>query len=114
MKNNKTFRYVLKKGEYCSKKYITVHMSKDINKHNKHYNHLGICVSKTNGNSVKRNKLKRWVREAYKVEELDLKHGYNIIVLIKKNVKVEDLNYFAVLDELKICFRRLNLYEKSC
>ena len=80
LKKNRIFRYVLKKGKYSkSGKYLTLHYTK--NKGNSSLNFFGVCVSKKNGNSVCRNKLKRWAREAYKLEEYKLRRGVNIIFL---------------------------------
>ncbi len=114
MKENKKFKYVLNKGFYSSKKYITVHAIKiNRNSNFKKINYLGICVSKKNGISVHRNKMKRWAREAYKQEEINLKKGYNIIILYKKYVKLDMIDFNIIYKQLKECFGELDLYEKS-
>lgn len=109
LKSNRVFKYVLKKGKFSPKKHISVHVSK--NKIN-NINNLGICVSKKNGNSVQRNKLKRWVREAYKIEEYTLKKGYNIVVIVKRDTTVENSDFFVIKNELSKCFEDLDIYEK--
>ena len=43
-------------------------------------NRLGLSVGKKTGNAVKRNKVKRLIREAYKIVEPSLKQGYDIVV----------------------------------
>lgn len=113
IKKNGTFKYILNNGRFKSLKYISVHYN--INKVKMYFNcnFLGICISKKNGNSVCRNKMKRWVREVYKEEENKLKKGLNIVVLYKKTTRIDDINFSTIKDEMVKCFRELDLYEKS-
>ncbi|MCX8075124.1 MAG: ribonuclease P protein component [Clostridia bacterium] len=106
IKKRGTFKYILKKGKYFKGLYIVVYISKSGSN-----NHLGICVTKKHGISVNRNKMKRWVREVYKNEEDKLKRGYNIIVMYKKGVTINDLDYFKIYEDIKKCFKGLDLYE---
>lgn len=111
IKKNNVFKYVFKKGNYAKGNSIIVHISKT--KINNNNNFFAVCVSKKNGNSVKRNKLKRWAREVYKIEEEKLKRNYNIIVVYKKSIKFEDINYKSVKEDIIKCFEELKLYEKD-
>lgn len=113
IKKNSIFRYILRNGKFYKGNCIVVHISdKKVLKNQKtDTNYLGICVSKKNGNSVCRNKLKRWVREIYKNEESKLKKNYSIVVLFKKNYLFENINYSQVLTDIKNCFKELDLYE---
>lgn len=113
IKKNGTFKYILNNGKFKSVKYISVHYNRNKIKVHPNYNFLGICISKKNGNSVCRNKMKRWVREVYKEEENKLKKGLNIVVLYKKTTKISDINFYIVKDEMIKCFRELDLYEKN-
>ena len=110
LKNNNVFRYVLKKGKYSKNgKYITVHFLST--KKNDNKNVFGVCVSKKNGNSVVRNKLKRWAREAYKIEEVKLKRGINLVILYKKFVNIEVTNFSLIYDDFCACLKELGLYD---
>lgn len=113
IKKNNVFRYILKNGRYAKGKYLVVHISnrKIIKDQLDNTNYLGICVSKKNGNSVNRNKLKRWVREIYKNKEVHLKKNYSIIVLFKKSSYFNDVDYKKILEDINKCFKELNLYE---
>lgn len=108
LKEKYSFKYMLKKSKYISSEYITVYYLK--NKNNKEKNFLGICVSKKHGNSVTRNKLKRWVREAYKELETNICKGYKIIVLYKKNINVGNINFHSLKKELYNCLKETELY----
>lgn len=107
IKGNHIISYVLKKGKYAKSPYLTIYITETRNKPGKNY--IAICVTKKHGNSVHRNKLKRWVRESYKNQEDNLKKGYNIVVLYKKGVTILDLDYHKVNENIKNCFQKLGL-----
>lgn len=98
LKGQYRFKLTLKRGQYFSNKNITIYVLK--NKKCDSSNFLGICVSKKHGNSVVRNRLKRWVREAYKEIEDSVEVGNNIIVLFKKNINVDEIDFHLVKKEL--------------
>jgi ribonuclease P protein component len=109
IKKGKTFKYILRKGSYNSGKYLITHVCKT--KYDNNVNFFGVCVSKKNGNSVERNKLKRWVREVYKNEESALKKNYSIVILFKKTCYFKNVNFSKIVDDIQNCFRELDLYE---
>ena len=111
IKKNKQFKYILKNSEYAKGKYLVVHIIKNENKKYSDKNFLGICISKKNGNSVMRNKMKRWVREVYKNEEYSLKKGYQIVIIYKKKSLFEYLDYQKVKIDIIKGFKELKLYE---
>jgi len=49
----------------------------------KQVNRLGLTVSKKIGNAVKRNLVRRWIYEAFRLYEPQLKTGYNIVIVAK-------------------------------
>ena len=46
-------------------------------------NRLGLTVCKKIGNAVKRNLVRRWIYEAFRLYEPGLKTGYNIVIVAK-------------------------------
>ncbi len=76
------------------------------NKLNK--NRLGVVASKKVGNAVCRNKIKRLFRENFRLQNNNLKQGYDIIFIAKKNAgnNFKDLNLSMIKkDSLKILKR---------
>ena len=57
-------------------------------------NRLGISVSKKVGNSVVRHRTTRLIRECYRLHQINLKAGYDIVVVARVNVK--GCNYWDV------------------
>lgn len=46
---------------------------------------IGIAISKKVGKAVKRNRLKRLIRESYQLQRNELLQGYNFVFLWNKN-----------------------------
>lgn len=107
LKGSINFKRVLKQGKYASAKNITIYIKK-INSL-EDANLLGICVSKKHGNSVVRNKLKRWARESYYTLEESVEKNYSIVVLFKKGIDVDKLSFNVVKDEMRDLFIKIDL-----
>lgn len=107
LKGSVNFKRVLRQGKYASSKNLAVYVK--LNNSLEEENRLGICVSKKHGNSVVRNKLKRWVREVYKNLEKDILKGYNIVVLYRKDIDINSLSFNVLKDEIKDLFIKNDL-----
>ena len=111
LKGRYLFKLLFRKGKYSSMEHITIYILKnntDINK-----NFLGICVSKKHGNSVIRNKLKRWAKESYKELEESIVPGYYIIILYRKNIEIDKINFYKVKEEIKESVKELEIYKNE-
>ncbi len=105
LKKNYEFKNVLTKGKFYKENTITVY----IQKNNIKSNVIGIAVSKKIGNAVKRNKLKRLIRESYRLMKNELKQGYNIVFVWNKNMSFNNANYFTVNKDMKKIFEKARL-----
>ncbi len=81
LKENHLFARSYRKGRCFSGKYIALYILKNYEKDQKK---LGITVSKSRGNAVKRNRIKRIIREAYRVFHPFVKEGYIIVIVARQ------------------------------
>jgi ribonuclease P protein component len=59
---------------------------------------LGITVSRKTGNSVARNKVKRFIREYFRLHKACFPQGYDILIAAKQGAR--HLDYWKVKEEL--------------
>lgn len=109
LKKNYEFKNVLKKGKYFVKKHIIVY----INKNNLNKNFIGIAVNTKLCNAVKRNKIKRLIRESFYLEQKKMDKGYNIVFLWNKKEPVENLDFNIIHREIAKIFEEAGIIEKD-
>ena len=51
------------------------------------YSRLGVSIGKSHGNAVKRNRLKRLIREVFQQCQEQIPNNFDYLVMIKKTVK---------------------------
>ena len=89
LKSNLNFRKVYKNGKSRANKYLVMCVLKntemdDVPKRNR----LGISVSKKVGNSVVRHRVKRLIKESYRLNEEMFNSGLDIVVIARDSAKV--------------------------
>lgn len=100
LKSNRDFRMTYDKGKSFANKYLVIFFRKNGFDNNR----IGVAVTKKLGNSVVRNKIRRRIRESYRLNNYKLKQGYDIIFLSRvgaKEVGYKELDS-AVLHLLKL------------
>lgn len=105
LKKNYEFKIVLTKGRF----YIGKQLKILILKNGKNFKTLGIAVSTKNGKAFQRNKAKRLIREAYKNLEEKIINGYSIVVLLKKDIDINDMKYIDIINEMENTFKKANI-----
>lgn len=105
LKKNYEFKYVLDKGKRYGGRYIYIYMKRNNLKENK----LGIAVSSKITNSVNRNKIKRLIRENYRLIEDKLETGNSFVILWKKSRNVKEANFFNIKEDMSRFIKRAEL-----
>jgi len=109
IKKNYEFRKNLSKGDYFSGKYIEAFVKNN----NENLNFLGIAVGVKIAKAVKRNNIKRLIRESYYFLEKDIKVGYNIVFLWKKKADVKDANFKNIEKDMKNILIKAKIIEEN-
>lgn len=104
LKKNYEFKNVLDKGKFYRGKYITFYITKN----KKEKNIIGIAISKKIGKATKRNRLKRLIRESYRLQKEKLNKGYNFVFLWNKN-QMQDCKCNEVQEDMKKLFQRAGI-----
>ncbi len=109
MKNTKILKknYEFKKVLNCGKCYSGKQVEAFIMKNNQQFNMLGIAVSKKSGKSVYRNRVKRLIREGYRLLENKLKVGNSIVILWKKREDPKKANIKIISEDIIKIFEKL-------
>ena len=105
LKKNYEFRNVLTKGKYYSGKNIEAF----IKDNNKNCNFLGLAISVKTAKAVKRNKIKRLIRENYKILEPQIKNGKSIVFLWKKKADVKNATFDNIKSDMNSIFEKANM-----
>ena len=90
LKNNRDFQNVYKNGESFANKYLVMYVLEN----GTGCNRLGISVSKKVGNSVVRHRVKRLIKESYRLHEGIFNSGLDIVVIARQGAAT--VGYFEV------------------
>lgn len=73
------------------------------------YNRTGFLASKKVGNSVKRNRARRLMKESYRTIKNDLPQGYDFIIIARNTIS--ERKCADVEKSLKSAFRKAGVYK---
>jgi ribonuclease P protein component len=107
IKLNKEFRRLYYKGKTLSSPFIVLYYSLQKNLGDK--NTLGITVSTKVGKAVKRNQIRRWIKESYRAYEPNLRTGFTMVILARKRAG-EDANFWDIKQSLGRMFKKAGLF----
>lgn len=112
LRKNNEFKLVYRRGRSLANNLLVLYIYN--NKKNKTedklpYNKVGISVSKKVGNSVVRSRSKRLITESYRLNEKDIKKGYDFVFVARSAIK--DKSFFDVEESMKKLFLKAGLYK---
>lgn len=110
MKKNYEFKNVLSKGNYYSGKYIEAFVKRNAKED---INFLGIAIGVKIAKAVKRNHIKRLIRENYQYYEETMKCGYHIIFLWKKKADINEATFQNIKKDMKFIFDKAKIIEEN-
>ena len=105
LKKSNDFQRVLQRGKWYNGKLVSIYMLKN----NFDRNFLGIAVGKKAGKAVKRNKIKRIIREAYRQFDSDILTGNTIVIVWKTKNLYESLNFCTIKEDMLKCFSKAGI-----
>ena len=79
LKLNHIFRRLYAKGQSCANGYLVVYCRRNGTEENR----IGLTVSAKLGHAVVRNKLRRRLREIYRLHEAQFQPGWDIVVVAR-------------------------------
>lgn len=88
IKKNEDFKSVYRQRKSKADKFFIVYCAEN----NKDISRIGISVSKKVGNSVVRHRIKRLIKECYRLNLKNIKIGYDIVVVARKDANNIDFN----------------------
>ena len=106
LKKNYEFKRVLNNGQYYYGKYIQFFIIK--NKRN--INRMGIAVSSKIAGAVERNKIKRLIRENYRLLiRNNILKGYDFVFIWNKNRSPKAASYNEIKKDFENIFKRTGI-----
>ena len=101
LKKNYEFNKIFSKGKYYSGKTIEAFVLENNDKSN----YLGLAISTKCGKAYQRNRVKRLMRESYRILENSIEDGWTIVFLWKKKCNIDDAEYNQIKQDMLKIFK---------
>ena len=103
LKLNNDFRRLYSRGKCHAGAYVVVYMMKTRRKDKR----LGLTVGKSFGKAVKRNRMKRLMRESYRSIEGNIPDGYDFVIVARS--RAAGTGFAQVKRDMEYAFGKLGL-----
>lgn len=104
LKENHLFQKTYKKGKCYTSGTLALYVLKN---YDRKTTLVGTTVSKSRGNAVVRNKIRRKIRETYRILNPFVKEGFLIVIVARK--ACEDAHFTVIQDELYALLKKATL-----
>lgn len=105
IKKNYEFKTLFSKGKFFYGEYIHMYIRKSNSDNNK----FGIAISKKQGKAVKRNRIKRLIRENYKNFENRIMKGTQILIVINKEKDIAEITFKDIENNFQRTLKKANI-----
>ena len=106
LRKDSDFRRVYKHGKSFANRYLVMYIMRN----NLEYNRVGISVSKKVGKAIVRNKVKRRIRESFRLDvDKKIKSGYDIVFIAR--VAISDMQYNEINKSMKHLVNKFKLFK---
>ena len=105
LKKNYEFSNVLKQGTYFSGRTIEAFILNNKSE----LNFLGLAISRKGTRAYERNRVKRLIRENYRLIEERIKSGYSIVFLWKKKADIKNANFYQIKEDMLKMLEHANI-----
>ena len=108
LKRNSDFVRLYKRGKYHAGKYLVLYFRENGTQKNR----IGITASRKYGGSVRRNRIRRLIKESYRQLEGSLKDGFDF-VFVARSITDAPAGYREVSREMRYLLNKASLYRKE-
>lgn len=106
LRGKRDFSVVYNKGKSVGDRYVVIFYKKN----NRPYKRMAFVASKKVGNSVKRNRAIRLMKESYRLTDLQIPDGYDFIVIARNTIV--DAKCADVMKSFNSCMKRTGVLKK--
>ncbi|GEN56409.1 ribonuclease P protein component [Halolactibacillus alkaliphilus] len=107
LKSNDDFQQVFKRGtSFANRQLVLYYLPKQDQTHFR----IGLSVSKKVGNAVVRNRIKRYLRQAFHELDQDVKQAYDFVIIAR--VPTKDLNFHEMKKSLTHVLFKSKLFKQ--
>ena len=107
LNKNHEFKRLYNKGKSAASQCVVVYCRRT----GRNENRIGFTVSTKIGGAVQRNRVRRRLKEIYRLNEEKLSHGYDIVIVAR--VRSRYIGYHEMESSVLSLFRKLNIMREG-